>query len=67
MTDYWNDGFSEYNALKYCPVCAKPLEINPLSGDKACFLHGDFTVTVIRNDEVMVVFKMMRWATPKEK
>lgn len=31
-----------YNALKFCPECGKELEIHPISGWKACFLHGDF-------------------------
>jgi hypothetical protein len=34
-----------YNFLKFCPECGKELEIDPLSGWKACFLHGDFTTT----------------------
>jgi hypothetical protein len=38
-----------YNALKFCPECRKPLEIDPLSGWKACFLHGDF---IMREDAI---------------
>ena len=34
-----------YDALKFCPECGKEFEINPLSGWKACFLHGDFETT----------------------
>lgn len=31
-----------YDALKHCPECGKELEVSPISGWKACFLHGDF-------------------------
>lgn len=31
-----------YQYLKYCPECGKELERNPLNGESACFLHGDF-------------------------
>lgn len=34
-----------YNLIKVCPVCGKELEIHPLTGWKACFLHGDFIVS----------------------
>lgn len=31
-----------YNQLKFCPECGKRLERNPISGNSACLLHGDF-------------------------
>lgn len=36
-----------YNELQVCPFCNKRLEINPNSGNKACFAHGDFIVKSI--------------------
>lgn len=36
-----------YRQLSVCPFCAKKLEINPLSGNKACFVHGDFIVKTV--------------------
>jgi len=34
-----------HNLLKICPACGKELEIHPVSGWKACFLHGDFIIS----------------------
>jgi len=33
-----------FKALKFCPFCGKELTHHPLSGAKACFMHGDFKV-----------------------
>jgi hypothetical protein len=46
-----------YNMLNCCPVCQKDLEINPLSGFKACFMHGDF---VIKEDKI--TWRYMKWS-----
>lgn len=39
------DVLDSYSKIKYCPVCAKELEINPLSGHKACFADGDLQIS----------------------
>lgn len=38
------DPLDYYNHVKFCPECGKELEIDPISGWKACFLHGDMEV-----------------------
>lgn len=53
-------GFEIYNRLKVYPVCARSLDTHPLSGNKACFLHGDFIV-IDRDGKVTVTFKLMHW------
>lgn len=35
---------SVYPHIKFCPECGKELEHHPVSGWKACFLHGDMVV-----------------------
>lgn len=47
-------------ALRYCPICGKELETHPIAGQPACFLHGDFEVTEVKNS-VRVEFQMVRW------
>jgi DNA-binding helix-hairpin-helix protein with protein kinase domain len=39
--------------LKFCPECGKELENNPISGERSCFLHGDF---VLRSGNVVWKF-----------
>lgn len=46
----------KYAQLKFCPVCGKELERNPLSGDFACFVHGDFVGRKI-GEELVVTFR----------
>lgn len=48
------------HALRFCPTCGQHLELHPNTGQPACFLHGDFEVTEVR-DSVRVEFKITRW------
>lgn len=34
-----------YAAVRYCPFCGKELVRHPHSGEKACYVHGDFKIT----------------------
>jgi hypothetical protein len=47
--------------LVYCPICGKKLEKNPVSLNKACFMHGDFVVTedqIVEGKQVVITFEM---------
>lgn len=47
-------------SLLFCPTCGLRLELHPITGQPACFLHGDFEVTEVK-DSVRVEFKAVRW------
>jgi hypothetical protein len=47
------------NWLKFCPFCRKEMEVHPFSGNKACFVHGDFLVNERQSGEIVVEFKLM--------
>lgn len=42
-----------YRHLKFCPECGKELEKDPINGNFACFLHGDF---LLRDDGRRIVW-----------
>lgn len=48
-------------ALLFCPVCGKELETHPITGNRACFLHGDFVIVRSSNGAITVTFEYTSW------
>lgn len=55
------------NALRFCPICGKGLETHPITGNRACYLHGDFVVQEkpLTAHDVTVEFNLTPWAFKK--
>ena len=50
----WDDTIE---ALRFCPRCGQLLELSVTSGQPACFLHGDFEVSEINDDQFRIEWK----------